>query len=132
MQSIKMRQTPNRTIFQTFSKITSALAILCLVLMASHAPIGHAAFPGTNGKIAFDRNRQIWTMNPDGSDQTSLNSTGDSPAWSPDGRKIAFNDDQRTGIPRIYVMNANGSNQIQLTNGFIDTRPVTRSISTEI
>jgi hypothetical protein len=34
-----------------------------------------AAFPGANGKIAFVRDGDIRTMNPDGSGQTDITST---------------------------------------------------------
>lgn len=37
------------------------------------------------------------------------------PAWSPAGDKIAFASD-RAGTYQIYVMNADGSNQMSLTN----------------
>ena len=37
------------------------------------------------------------------------------PAWSPDGTKIAFTSD-RDGIPKIYVMNADGTNQTRITD----------------
>ncbi len=71
----------------------------------------------TNGKIAFvsgrDGNSEIYIMEPDGSGQTRLTNyeeTDDTPAWSPDGTKLAF----RRYVPRadggfqtdIYVMNA--------------------------
>jgi TolB protein len=36
------------------------------------------------------------------------------PAWSPDGRSIAFRS-MRDGNPEVYVMNANGSGQRNLT-----------------
>ena len=36
------------------------------------------------------------------------------PAWSPDGRKLAFVSD-RDGNSEVYVMNANGSGQRNLT-----------------
>jgi len=36
------------------------------------------------------------------------------PAWSPDGRKIAFSSN-RDGNPEIYVMNDDGSGQTRLT-----------------
>jgi len=38
-----------------------------------------------------------------------------SPSWSPDGRRIAFTSD-RDGNFEIYVMDADGNNQIRLTN----------------
>ncbi|MCO6509948.1 MAG: PD40 domain-containing protein [Aridibacter famidurans] len=45
------------------------------------------------------------------------------PAWSPDGRKIAFAS-IRDGNWEIYVMNADGSQQTRLTNDFaVDRRP---------
>jgi dipeptidyl aminopeptidase/acylaminoacyl peptidase len=57
-------------------------------------------------------------MNADGSGQTRLtnNSASDySPAWSPNGTKIAFQSD-RDGDAEIYVMDTDGSNQTRLTN----------------
>jgi TolB protein len=38
------------------------------------------------------------------------------PAWSPDGSKIAFQSD-RDGNFEVYVMNADGSDQVNLTKG---------------
>ncbi|MCI0681619.1 MAG: Ig-like domain-containing protein [Gemmataceae bacterium] len=69
--------------------------------------------------ILFSSNRdgnrhQIYTMNDDGTGIIRLtnNAWGDKePAWSPDGKKIAF-----TRIDKIYVMNADGSEQTNLTN----------------
>ena len=55
-------------------------------------------------------------MNADGSGQTRLTSSpgGDSvPAWSPDGRHIAFASN-RDGNWEIYVMNADGTGQTRL------------------
>lgn len=39
------------------------------------------------------------------------------PVWSPDGTRIAFSSHKRMGTEQIYVMNADGSNVIQLTDG---------------
>jgi len=61
---------------------------------------------------------EIFVMNPDGTGLTPIsNSAGDDidPAWSPDGRQIAFASD-RDGNYEIYIMNADGSNPIRLTN----------------
>lgn len=87
------------------------------------------------GKIAFvserDGNLEIYVMNPDGTEQTNLTNhpADDSqPRWSPDGERIAFLSD-RTGDyaadpthtdsrhEYLFVMDADGSNVIQLTDG---------------
>ncbi len=39
----------------------------------------------------------------------------DSPSWSADGRHLAFTS-TRGGTKQVYIMNANGNNQIQVTN----------------
>jgi hypothetical protein len=56
-----------------------------------------AAFPGSNGAIAFQSDRngatEVYRMSPDGFGQTLLSNTmgpNSKPAWSKDGEKIAF------------------------------------------
>ena len=39
------------------------------------------------------------------------------PDWSPDGTKIAFVSNRNDGVYQVYVMDADGSNQIRLTDG---------------
>ena len=61
--------------------------------------------------------QQIWTMNADGSNAQQITNdpgSNDSPAFSPDGKRIVFVG-YRTGKAEIYTMNANGSNEQQLT-----------------
>ena len=65
--------------------------------------------------------RQVYVMNSDGSGQMAL-AMGESPSWSPNGQKIAYSNGiyQSEGI---YIMNANGSNQVRLTATNGDTEP---------
>lgn len=85
---------------------------------------GYADWSPDGSKMVFISMRdegwggEIYSMNTDGSDQTRLTVSRGwdfDPAWSPDGSKIVFNS-RRDGRRGIYVMNANGSNQIKLTN----------------
>jgi Tol biopolymer transport system component len=98
--------------------LTSALTLLALPAVA------HAAFPGANGKIAWDfcpSNCTAWDLyaiDPDGTNRVQL--TNDpardlQPAFSPDGSKIAFTTN-RDGNFEIYVMDASGANAQRLTS----------------
>jgi TolB protein len=98
------------------SPVAAAIALFGLSASAQ------AAFPGANGRIAFqsdrDGNFEIYSMNADFTNQTDItnNPAADhSPAWSPDGTRIAFESD-RDGNFEIYSMNADGTNQTRLTN----------------
>jgi Tol biopolymer transport system component len=65
-------------------------------------------------------NEQVWVMNANGSHKTQLTFTAAShdqlPDWSPDGRKIAYEEDVN-GVGQIFTMRADGSHQTRLTFG---------------
>jgi Tol biopolymer transport system component len=96
-------------------------ALLTTLLLALFSGSAHAAYPGANGKIAFDG---VSTVNPDGSGLTHVSPDGTSghgfnPTWSPDGSKIAFASNYffGGGTPYdIYVMNGDGSGIVRVTN----------------
>jgi TolB protein len=79
-------------------------------------------------RLAFDANRdggwesenggwEVFTTKPDGSDRRNLtnNEVNDwGPAWSPDGRRIAYCSGMKDKY-EIHVMNADGSSPKRLT-----------------
>jgi Tol biopolymer transport system component len=80
------------------------------------------------GRIAFESVPQrgnapsstIEVMDADGYGRTTLTSDGSTPAWSPDGARIAFSSNRspNSGLdysPDLYVMNADGSGVTWLT-----------------
>jgi Tol biopolymer transport system component len=106
--------------------VFSAVAA-CLPVPRSEA----AAFPGEDGRIAFQSNRsgswEIYTMRSDGSDVTRLtrNDVYDGqPAISSDGRRIVFVRDFSSGSSEnparrygdIWIMRSDGSDQRRITD----------------
>src|SRR4051812_26503659 len=60
-----------------------------------------ASFPGKNGKIAFERDNQIFLMNSDGSGAKQLTTGGageSDPAFSADGRFVAYAADRNIHV----------------------------------
>ena len=91
-----------------------------------------AAWSPDGRRIAFSKSdgyhgAAIYVIDADGTNLTRLSPEGAydaSPTWSPDGRRIAFESMRdSTGYggvnswldPEIYVMNADGTNQVRLT-----------------
>ena len=104
----------------------TALALCLLALVAAHP--AEAAFPGKNGKIAFDRAFRIWEMRPaPNAPETKLRDDGPSDsraAYSPDGSRVAFV--RNSPGPEIFVANADGTGTPRrlTTNTVVDTNPV--------
>jgi Tol biopolymer transport system component len=133
------------------------IAGLCALALCA-AAIGYAAFAfsrkssphpaarGSLGQIAFGGGTGISLIDGDGSHLRFL-ARGDEPAWSPDGRRIAFVRWIREQ-PDVWVMNADGTDAKQLTHdgrsdlptwspegtriAFITERPVTRHRSERV
>jgi Tol biopolymer transport system component len=70
-----------------------------------------------SGPPSGSANVDVWVVDIDGGNLTRLTTTAGFdrfPAWSPDGSKIVFLS-SRTGIAQVWVMNADGDEQTQLT-----------------
>jgi TolB protein len=104
------------------SKLRNLLALVTAALLVAivGASAAYATFPGINGRIAFDSFRtgteNIFSMQSNGSDvkQLTLLASGEAsvPAWSPDGKSIAFMEGAADGsTSQIMLMNADGTNQ---------------------
>jgi Tol biopolymer transport system component len=110
------------------SGILGPLALVALLgglLAVSGTGAARAATPGANGLLAFETTRHgtpdIYVKAADGSREQRLTSHPKSeldPAWSPDGRRIAYSGDETDeGHQNIWVMNADGSAKTLLTPG---------------
>ena len=98
------------------------------VMIAGTENATQAEWSPDGGRIAFARNGDIFTMNPDGTNLINLTegsgSNDRNPTWSPNGAQIAFESD-RTGNWEIFSMPAGGGEEpVNLTNnGASDTQP---------
>jgi Tol biopolymer transport system component len=101
-------------------RIVGLLAAVALAAAAIGAstmlpvPAAHAAYPGTNGRIAFEQGGVIYSIRPDGTGRRQLTTDthSHSPRWSPNGRLLAFH---RAGD--IWVMKPDGSSAHRVTSG---------------
>ena len=99
-------------------KRTLVLCVLSLILLLSVGICAVSAKAPTTPKILFsstrDGNREVYMMNPDGSEQVNLTqhrADDQNAVWSPTGEQILFvSDRQGTRVRDLYVMDADGSN----------------------
>ena len=101
----------------------TVLAATTLLALGTMSPAG-ATYEGQEGRIAFgafvatDRTQgDIWSVRPDGQALRQLTDAAGldiCPAYSADGKHIAFCSN-RTGAYEIWVMDANGKDERQVT-----------------
>ena len=102
--------------------------LLLILLMAIYASSAAATAPGINGRIVFERLRnvgppfwgELFVINPDGSGVQKItrppNGTEDTvPDWSPDGKHIVFARAPTKGAYSIWTVTADGSDLHRLS-----------------
>jgi len=108
--------------------VAAAVVVACAVALLAVSGEAEAAFPGKNGRIAYNNYGVIYTINPDGSAKSKVTDTrvsGDPIDYSPTGKKITymsyegFNDGSPSGPQKdaeIYTINPDGSGKTNVTN----------------
>jgi dipeptidyl aminopeptidase/acylaminoacyl peptidase len=100
---------------------------LVLGVVAGPGPAKRGTFPGRNGRLAFALGGELSTVNPDGSDKRLVIGRARgfapaSPAWAPDGNRIAFqNSIGSTG--GIWYVNTDGTSPKRVTTDQNDREP---------
>ena len=109
----RCRTTSEQPGGDTVNKVRRAsLLVLSVGLVVALAVPASATFPGGNGKIAYSGRKQIHVIDPDGSGDAQLTfgeKPSRSPAWSPDGSKIAFIRGNKPSS--LFIMNADGTDK---------------------
>ena len=108
--------------------LAAAVLVACAVALLAVSKEAEATFPGKNGRIAYNSNGVIYTINPDGSAKTKVTDTyvsGYPIDYSPTGKKITytsyegFNDGKGTGPQKdaeIYTIKVGGGAKTNVTN----------------
>ena len=90
------------------------VAFIGVVVVAALPIPAEAAWPGDNGRIAFEMRGAIYSIQPTGADLQQLTTGPDDhePRWSPNGDRIVF---ERGGD--LWLMRPNGSHARRFTSG---------------
>jgi hypothetical protein len=108
-------------------RTATALAGLALTGLAlagtGLSGVAQAAYRGSDGRIAFVRGGNIYSIKTDGTglDRLTRDGRASGPRWSPDGKQLAYLDGGN-----LWIMNANGSHKRRVTHGapgHTDARP---------
>jgi Tol biopolymer transport system component len=93
------------------------ISAAALAVAGATAAPALATFPGQNGEIAFVRAGDIWAINADGAGLHRITTDPGneySPAWSPDGTRLAFIR-EGNGNADVWTSNPDGTDAVQVT-----------------
>jgi Tol biopolymer transport system component len=96
-----------------------------LVGVGATSSTASATYSGHDGRIAFVRHHQIYTVRADGTGVRRLTTNGENlhPAYSPDGHRIAFVHETASGATDLWVMKATGTHKTRVTHVGNATEP---------
>jgi hypothetical protein len=119
-----MRERRHRHLL-AFALLAAALLAVGAALLGTFSPArsAPAAYIGSDGRIAFVRDGNIFTIKPNGTGLRKLTHLGHAsgPRWAPNGTRLAY-----IYLGNLWIMKANGSDKTQLTDSaprFTDGRP---------
>ena len=114
-------------------KVGRLCAAALVISLLTHLQLAENVYASRSGKIAFsstrDGNLEIYVMDGDGSNPRRLTvhpGVDEYPAWSPDGKKIAFVSNRNNvnkDLRQIWTIDADGTTPIRLTDGLVDSYP---------
>jgi Tol biopolymer transport system component len=101
----------------TATRMLAALVFATAGLIAATlatAPSAYATWPGSDGRIAFIRGNNVFTMDPHGTHVQRVTAFRpgtdiDIASWSPDSTKLVFGHGQAQEPPQLWTVNANGT-----------------------
>jgi hypothetical protein len=104
--------------------VAALLALSCLAFLVRAQPV-EAAFPGTNGVIAYENTGDIWLTDSRGVDAFHVNLTNSpvaldiNPSVSPDGTRVAFQSTRGGSDFEIYTLHIYTGALRQVTNNSV-------------
>lgn len=98
-------------------RLMLAVAVVTALFATVLAAPASATYAGRDGRLAFVRAKQIYTVAPEGGAVNKLTHAGKNvrPKWSPNGKRIAYIHRKPTGARDVWVMSARGTNKIRVT-----------------